>query len=317
MSNPRQKYRELCKAEERIPLCSRDWWLDAVAGPEGWDVVLAESGSGVVGALPYVLKRKWLFFNVIQMPRFSTGMGVWLQYPPDQKYHSRLSFEARVISELIEQLPPFHRFFQRFQPDFTNWLPFFWKGFEQTTRYTYVLKDLSDPEALFRGFRDNIRREIRKAAKIVSVCESEDAGLMYHMNSLTFKRQGREMPFSLQEFARLDEALKARNSRRIFLAKDQSGNLHSALYLMYDAHCAYYLMGGSDPGFRNSGAASLLMWEAIKFAAGVSRKFDFEGSMMAPVERFFRAFGAVQTPYFSIYKNNWFFKVLDTFRTKK
>jgi hypothetical protein len=46
------------------------------------------------------------------------------------------------------------------------------------------------------------------------------------------------------------------------------------------------------------------MWEAIKFARSVTRQFNFEGSMIEPVERFFRAFGAVQTPYFQITKTN-------------
>lgn len=61
-------------------------------------------------------------------------------------------------------------------------------------------------------------------------------------------------------------------------------------------------MGGGDPALRNSGATSLCMWEAIRFAATVTKSFDFEGSMIEPVERYFRAFGAIQTPYFSVSK---------------
>jgi hypothetical protein len=53
-------------------------------------------------------------------------------------------------------------------------------------------------------------------------------------------------------------------------------------------------MAGSDPRFRTSGAMSLLTWEAIKYAGQVTRRFDFEGSMLRPVERFFRAFGGRQ-----------------------
>lgn len=45
-----------------------------------------------------------------------------------------------------------------------------------------------------------------------------------------------------------------------------------------------------------------LIWEAIKFASTVSKKFDLEGSMLEPVERFFRGFGTVQKPYFTISK---------------
>lgn len=39
-----------------------------------------------------------------------------------------------------------------------------------------------------------------------------------------------------------------------------------------------------------------------KFASTVSKKFDLEGSMLEPVERFFRGFGTVQKPYFTISK---------------
>ncbi len=46
------------------------------------------------------------------------------------------------------------------------------------------------------------------------------------------------------------------------------------------------------------------MWEAIRFAASVTRSFDFEGSMIEPVEKFFRAFGATQTAYHNVFKTN-------------
>ena len=59
-------------------------------------------------------------------------------------------------------------------------------------------------------------------------------------------------------------------------------------------------MGGGDPKLRKSGATSLLLWEAINRQPLGVQVFDFEGSMIEPIERFFRAFGAVQTPYFEI-----------------
>jgi len=68
-----------------------------------------------------------------------------------------------------------------------------------------------------------------------------------------------------------------------------------------DTSYAYYLLGGADPRLRSSGAQSLLFWEAIKLASRKNLKFDFEGSMIEPIERVFRAFGAVQVPYLQIY----------------
>jgi hypothetical protein len=61
-------------------------------------------------------------------------------------------------------------------------------------------------------------------------------------------------------------------------------------------------MSGIDTALRTSGAASLCFWAAIKHAACTTGRFDFGGSMMKPVERFFRSFGATQIPYFCISK---------------
>ena len=42
------------------------------------------------------------------------------------------------------------------------------------------------------------------------------------------------------------------------------------------------------------------MWEAITRSSEVTDVFDFQGSMLPPVERFFRAFGGRQSPYLSV-----------------
>jgi hypothetical protein len=63
-------------------------------------------------------------------------------------------------------------------------------------------------------------------------------------------------------------------------------------------------MGGADPELRNSSAGSLCMWAAIENAATVAANFDFEGSMIEPIEHFFRSFGAVQQPYHRVSRAN-------------
>lgn len=299
----KDKYRILCQKEPSIDLPGRDWWLDAVAGAHAWDVVVVEKNGEIVASLPYVLHKK-LGFRIILMPPLTPGLGVWIRYPEGQKYASRLSYEIKVCDELIEQLPAFHRFHQRFQHRFTNWLPFYWRGFEQTTRYHYIIPNLSDLETVFAEFRENIRREIRKAQKRVRIYENDDPEKLYHLIHKTFERQNLPVGFSLEFLERIAAACRLRNCCKILFAEDARGRLHSGLLLVWDQQMAYYLQGGNDPDLRNSGAASLLMWEAIQFAATVTQQFNFAGSMIPAIERYFRGFGAVQTPYFAIYKNN-------------
>ncbi len=121
---------------------------------------------------------------------------------------------------------------------------------------------------------------------------------------MTFKRQGKTLPYSRNLVRKLDAACAERACRKIFFAEDPEGKIHAAIYIVWDEYSAYYLMGGGDPELRTSGATSLAMWEAIKFASRVTKSFDFEGSMIESVERFFRGFGATQTPYFHVWKFN-------------
>jgi hypothetical protein len=63
-------------------------------------------------------------------------------------------------------------------------------------------------------------------------------------------------------------------------------------------------MAGDDPALRHSGAGILLAWEAIRYTHEVLKLpiFDFAGSMILPIERVRRQFGALQKPYFRVQK---------------
>lgn len=273
------------------------WWLDAVA-PGKWNSVEVKKGGEIKAWMPYVEKR-CLGIKTLTMPPLTQTLGPWF-VPSEAKYSKQLAHQKDLFTDLIEQLPSCDYFFQRFHYSISNWLPFYWQGFKQTTLYTYVIEDLTDLDKVWSGFQENIRTDIRKASKLV-VCRTDmDIDYFLDINTLTFKRQGRKLPYKRELVHRLDAACVVHNARQIFFAEDKQGRVHAAIYIVWDEQSCYYIMGGTSPELRNSGANSLLMWEAIKFAATVTNKFDFEGSMIEPVERFFRAFGARQVPYFQI-----------------
>jgi hypothetical protein len=302
----KELYRVLCQKEPGIPIFSQCWWLDAVGGESNWDVAMVIRGGSVLAALPYYCEHT-LRMNKIVMPVLTQTMGPWLNYPAGQKLHTKLSFEKECLTELIEMLPPFDVFQQNFHYSIGNWLPFYWKGFNQSTRYTYVLENIGDSEVTFERFRSNIKTDIRKAIKHIDVmCGEEGIEEFYQLNALSYERQGMAIPYSLSFIRNLDAKCAERRCRKIFFAKDQhDGKIHAAAYLVWDRNSAYYLMGGGDPLYRNSGATSLMLWKAIQYASTVANTFDFEGSMLEPVERFFRSFGAIQKPYFQITKRNY------------
>lgn len=301
--NSKDNYRHFCRTEQTIPIFSRDWWLDAVCGgAENWDVVIIEKDGKLMASMPYFTKSKFNFTTITQPPLTQT-QGPWLR-PSKAKYAKALTEQKSLMQELIDQLPVFDHFMQNWNHINSNWLPFYWNGFKQTTNYTYILSNLSNEEQLWSGLQANIRTDIRKAESRFNLKVRDDLGLdvFLRLNRMTFERQGITVPYTEEFVRRLDAANDIHHCRKIFIAEDSEGRYHSGVYIVWDENSAYYLMGGGDPELRNSGATSLCMWEAIKFASTVTKCFDFEGSMLEPIERFVRAFGAVQTPYFSISK---------------
>jgi hypothetical protein len=275
-------------------LFEQPWWLEALA-PGAWDAATVVKDGEIVARLPFVRKRR-LGLTILTRPLLTPFLGPWIKAGTG-KSHTQLAREHEIMKNLIAALPEHDVFTQDFHCSITNLLPFYWQGFSSTTCYTYVIDDLEDPDKVWAEFRENIRREIRKAERRVIVRCVEDVETFIALNRMTFERQAMPPHYPTDVIQRLDAACGARGVRRILLAEGADGTPHAALYLVWDSESAYYLMAGSDPQLRTSGAMSLLVWEAIKFAGQVTRRFDFEGSMLQPVERFFRAFGARQVHY--------------------
>jgi hypothetical protein len=277
------------------------WWLDAVA-PGQWGEVTVEKGGQLFARLPYVKKSRG--FTSLTMPPLTQTLGPWLR-PYSGKYTNRLSEEKKLMTELIERLPPFDLFLQNFHYSITNWLPFYWKGFQQTTRYTYVIEDLDDLDKVWANMDSKTRNIIRKAEKLGIVVEdSDDIETFLDLNEMTFRRQGLALPYSRDFVHRLNAACVENEARKLYIVYGQDGQPHTGLFCVYDKNAMYYLMVGGDPDLRSSGANYLATWESIKFASKVSKVYDFEGSMIESVEHFFRSFGAKQKLYFQVRKTN-------------
>jgi len=307
-------YRELCKAEPTIPIFSQAWWLDAVAG-SNWDVVLAKKGDQVIGALPYVIQKKY-GFTLLTQPSLTQTLGPWIK-PTRKSYPKKLAYEKDVLGELADQLPKCDHYRQNWHCDQQNWLPFYWRGFEQTTRYTYRLPLAPGQEQLWKDLQQNIRGDIRKAREREGVIIREGSLEEFlALNKMVFQRQNRPVPYTTEFVACIDAAASGRNARDCLVAEGPDGKLHAGAYIVRSGNTAYYLLGGGDPELRNSGATSLVLWEAIIRQPETVGVFDFEGSMIEPIERFFRGFGAVQMPYFRVSRSNSkLFSLLNALRT--
>lgn len=312
MTDNKLKYKTFCETHPEIPLFSQYWWMEAACVGGSWDVILVEKPCDIIASMPYMIGSKMGQKYILQ-PQLTQTNGIYFNYPKGLSEEERLGFEKEVCTEIISQLEKLGiaLFMQNFHFSFTNWLPFYWNHFFQTTRYTYIIENISDIDEVLKKFSSAKQRQIRKAQRagfIVDHQISPEAFYEYHCHVL--QQQGEKNLNSKEVELSIIRNSIQRNQGAILGIKDNDGNLHSALFLVWDKNCAYYLIPATDSNFRSSGASSLIVYEAIKFVHEKCSSFDFEGSMSENIERSYRQFGTKQVPYFQIGKcYNLLFKI--------
>lgn len=295
----KDKYRLLCDTEKNMPIFSRDWWLDTVCGEKNWDILLIEQKGRIQASLPLYIPHT----GIVSMPSYTQTLGPWFApSSPDTKYTTELGRRQEFCKYFTGQLQHHSSFLQNFNYAITDWLPFYWAGYQQTTRYTYLLKNIRNEQAVWENMSPNIRRNITKAQKKHSITIKKGIPVdeFLAIQAQTFDRQNIRIKEDTHVLKELISICRNRKQGDLWGGYDAQGHLHAAAFVVWQDHSAYYLAGGGNPDYRESGAQSLVLWECIRFVSQFTALFDFEGSMLPGVERFFREFGAVQTPFFTI-----------------
>jgi len=293
-----RQWEELVESSPQGSLFCRSWWLKVVA-PDARVLGYFDRGRLIAG-IPLFFKKR-LGVTFCTMPSLTQTWGVVIE-PIEGKLVHQITRQMEILTIFARHLAGEQVFLQRFHPTIANFLPFHWLGFQQVSRVTYVIEHLCYLDRVWAEMRENQRREIRKAEKrgiIVEPCTPE---VVVHNLAKTYTRQGLRTPVEAQFLRRIHHVAQENRAGNCFAARDLYGRVHAAAMLVWDRKRAYYLAGGGDPSLRTSGATALLLWRMMQFASSRSAVFDFEGSQIPAVERFFRAFGASQVWYHEISK---------------
>ena len=225
------------------------------------------------------------------------------------KENKKNTMEIELSTILIESIPKVGFYYSTFHYTFDNWVPFLWKGYDQYTKYSYVIDNSREIDTVFDAFSGSARRYIKQAAKSIRNISYEASvenyqSEFYKQLEEVYKHQNKNTPMSFNEFCMYDNMLKENNARKVFFAY-LDDKIISAVYVIYDNKSAYLVMSGNDNEYRSYNAQYLLTWEAIKYFNNAKIKyFDFEGSVMKNVEEHYRKYGGTYKPYYVITKSN-------------
>lgn len=289
MSN-RETYKALCRTRT-LPLFIQPEWWDAHYSY--WDVLMV-SHEGYTLYFPYCIEKKWSI-RFIRNPRLTPYSGYIFsdtQTPLEIQHILVQKWKEAIPTSQILQIDLF--------PE--NGLAISNPSWVITEKITNLLS-LSNVEEVYKKLKPALQRQIKKATKNLVHVESDDITLFYSLYEKTFLKQHIKPAFKFSDFERVWKFCKKNNAGQIYFCKDDVGNIHAALLLVYDADKAYYLAGGTDANFYGSGAMSYLMWHAIQKSMEMGKLFfDFEGSMLPNVNRFFQNFSGDEIKYLSISK---------------
>lgn len=291
----------LSQAANDLPLFFQAWWLDAVAGPDTWSVLLAQDANQQTQAVwPFVQSRKW-GFTYQSPPPFSPGLGPRLvSTPPSSKLHRLRDWEWKIWTALLKELPESQVYVTKTAYDFPNALPFIRQGWNIHARYSYVFPEVEQSKAIWEGLAGRTRTTIRKASDQLQLQTEWQPDLLWRLCQRSYQHRAARLDFSAGLINRMVAAVRDQQRGIQLTARDARGRPHASLLLVWDRRSAYNLLQGSDPALRDSGANAWLLWEAIQRQVGTGRAFDFEGSQLPGVEAFFRSFGAPLRTYYQM-----------------
>ena len=221
--------------------------------------------------------------------------GYFPQIPVGTKNPGKYSYFRKSIAKFIDELPKYDGLILTLHPEVKYVLPFIYAGFNVITRFTYHLNIEKKEVELFANFKESIRREIKKAESKYDVVEGNYKDL-YSLKVIDSKERKLNIGISQEALIKVSES----SNYKILNAFAADVKIASSILYCYDDAYGYYLMGATDPAFRNAGVSSFLLWKSIVALKGKVKTFDFEGSMHPGIEKFFSSFGGDCVPFYQI-----------------
>ena len=274
-----------------------------------WDNCITTAPNGLIYAHAFYLDRmavRWdaLVLNdyeaVMPLPWKKKGGIHYLAHPPLTASLGVFgaSVTAAMTSQFIQAIPARFKLVDlSLNP--ANFLP---GSAWQSVRSNYVL-DLRTPyELIYNQYRNNVRRNIKKAQQLN--CRYATGVPVEEIIKLAHWQIQQQVTNILEEdythFKDLFHYLASQHMATTSGVYTASHELVASCVWFYSHGRAYYILVGNHPNGKTIGASHYLIDRFIEAHAGQELLLDFEGSDIASLAFFYSSFGAVKEIYPSL-----------------
>ena len=265
------------------------WHLDAVS--EAWEGLVEGDYESV---FPLIWNEKLKIAKQLYQPFFAQQLGI---------YSINLLSQKR-IENFLQAIPSEYKYIA-INVNHKNKIPEN-AGFEVMEHPNYTLRMMDGYEMIYQHYSSNLRRSLKRARNykmtLTSSIKPEKLVELYR----TY--QGPKIP-------ELDDAAYHAAHRVIYNALHRGMGFLSAImneqntvmaagFFLVSKNRVVNLIHTTTPEGREKRAMHALLDATIQQNAGKPIIFDFEGSSVPGVAKFYESFGAMNQPYYSIKKND-------------
>ncbi len=267
-----------------------------------FEILAARDGTGaVVGGIPLPRARRW-GLELIHPPVLAPYLGPVFDLSGAQANSERLSWMRQCGELLARHIANFDSFrctAGACAPDLQGLL---WGGFRAELAYTFRFSAAGAKSAA-EGIARKHKQQLAKAHRMnLSVSREDNVAKLLELSTQTFTRQGLASPYHPDAVKRLWATAQERGQAQIYLARTVEGEAVAALLTVHDRRTTYQIISGVDTAHREVPGPYAVLWQAVQDALAAGRDFDFEGSGLRGVERFYRRWGAAAVPVWKIEK---------------
>lgn len=255
------------------------WYLNIVT-ENSWDVLVLDDYIAVM-PLP---KRKKYGINYIFQPAWAQQLGVF----SNQEIKENLLLEfVNTIPRKFKLIDTLFNYDNRFSSKYLS------------KKDNFIL-DLSNTyESLFEGYNKLRKRSVKKAKNLNLIIKEVDNATL--IINLFKENKGAELNRIESDYMLLNQlVLKGIEQQKIevICVENKNQNLIGGVIFFKHKNRIIYLFSAVNQEGKENQAITFIIDFIIKKYSNTNMIFDFEGSMISNIAKFFKSFGAVKENYF-------------------
>lgn len=254
------------------------FYLDAMT--DNWDALLLDDYKAV---MPLPWRKKW-GITYLYYPFLTAQLGVFGN-----------GITKEIFAAFLTAVP---KHFKLWNFSLNHKNLFNVEGYSIYERSNFVLSLNAPYTALYKGYRENVRRNVKKT--ITYGCRAVTDVSIDKIIALANAHTRSSQEKDLLNFKNLFLFLKEKGWAKSYgVFSDRNELLASAAFLFSNKR-AYYILVGNHPNGRTLGASHALIDAFIKDHAEQDLLLDFEGSDVRNLQFFYSSFGAHEEKYAAI-----------------